>query len=103
MESKHRALTEQLWGGSSPSAGPLDDTARNLSSAMEAWRCDRCGRWICNECILPFVIKSRARKMRHRDCGGIFKAPDAPAWIGIDGQRAVAPGSWRARFGIRTL
>jgi hypothetical protein len=41
--------------------------------------------------------------MRHRDCGGVFKAPDAPSWIGVIGQRPVPSGSWRARFGVRTV
>jgi hypothetical protein len=83
-------------------ASQLNDVARNLASAMEAWQCTRCQRWISNDCILPFVTASRARKMRHKTCGGIFLAPDAPNWVGLQGQRAVAPGSWRARFGIET-
>ena len=97
MESKYEAIMETLGA-----SGPLAEQARNVASAMEAWQCARCRRWICNNCILPFVISSRARKMRHKTCGGIFLAPDAPNWIGTRGQVAVAPGSWRARFGIET-
>jgi hypothetical protein len=97
MESRYDAIVAGLGG-----AGRLDEQARNVASAMEAWQCARCERWICNDCILPFVIASRARKMRHQTCGGIFLAPDAPSWVGMKGQRAVAPGSWRARFGIET-
>lgn len=80
--------------------GMPDDLPRNVASATEAWRCSRCERWICNDCILPIILASRARKMRHKRCGGVFLAPDAPNWIGTRGQRAVRPGSWRARFGI---
>lgn len=96
-KSRYDAIVTELGA-----VGQLDEQARNVASAMEAWKCDRCGRWICNECILPFVIRSRARKMRHKTCGGIFLAPDAPGWVGRKGQRAVAPGSWKARFGIET-
>ena len=98
MESKYDAIARGMGA-----LGPLDDQIRGVASAIEAWRCARCGRWICNDCILPFVIRSRARKMRHRSCGGIFLAPDASSWIGLQGQRAVPAGSWRARFGIETF
>jgi hypothetical protein len=80
----------------------LDQTVHATLSATQAWQCDRCGRWICNDCILPFVLKSHGRRMRHRTCGGVFKAPDSPSSIGVRGQRPVASGSWRSRFGIRT-
>lgn len=101
MEPKHETLSER-WKDSSPPDNPLEDHARNVLSAMEAWQCERCRHWICNDCILPHVIRSRARRMRHRGCGGVFKAPDAPSWVGVIGQRPVPSGSWRARFGIRT-
>jgi hypothetical protein len=97
MESSYDAIVEGLGG-----PAPFEEVVHNVASAIAAWQCARCGRWICNDCILPFVISSRARKMRHKTCGGIFLTPDAPNWVGLVGQRAVAPGSWRARFGIET-
>jgi hypothetical protein len=97
MESRYDAMMAGLGPAST-----LDEHVRSVASAMEAWRCIRCDRWICNDCILPFVIASRARKMRHKTCGGIFLAPDAPRWVGLTGQRPAATGSWRARFGIET-
>ncbi|WKX11568.1 hypothetical protein [Streptomyces sp. NL15-2K] len=101
MEQKRETVSE-IWEEPSLPDDPLEEHTRNLLSATEAWQCDRCGRWICNDCILPLVIRSRARRMRHRGCGGVFKAPDAPPWIGVVGQRPVPSGSWKARFGIRT-
>lgn len=101
MDHKHETVKGRLGESALPD-NPLEDHTRNLLSATEAWQCDRCRRWICNDCLLPLVIRSRARRMRHRGCGGVFVAPDAPSWIGVIGQRPVPSGSWRARFGIRT-
>ncbi len=100
MQSTYEGLKEEL---PSPPGSKLDDTTHNMASVAQAWRCDQCGRWICNDCILPFVIKTRGRRMRHKGCGGVFRAPDSPSWIGVTGQRAVTAGSWKSRFGIETF
>ena len=57
---------------------PLDDLYRSIVGATQAWKCERCGEWICNSCVTTTIIKHQAGAIRHSHCGGMFRAPDAP-------------------------
>jgi len=59
---------------------PIDNLFRSMGSATQAWKCNRCGKWICNACVCNIVIKQGGNQqnvgqIEHLGCGGMFKAP----------------------------
>ncbi len=53
-----------------------------LAAALEvqqmvtkAYKCDGCGKWICNECVSSFISSHGPFPIEHGNCGGTFRAP----------------------------
>jgi len=49
---------------------PINDMLIGLANA---WKCDRCGDWLCTECT-PKNPRG-VREAPHPECGGTFRAP----------------------------
>ncbi len=47
----------------------------DMSAATSAWKCDRCGDWICNDCVCSLVVGHQAGGIQHSNCGGTFRSP----------------------------
>lgn len=75
MESRKGVL--DTLGVSSGDSSPLDDMFRTMISATQAWKCNRCGQWICNSCVTNSIITHKASSIQHSNCGGIFRAPES--------------------------
>jgi len=73
MESRKDAL--DLLGASNSGSSPLDELYRSAIGATQAWKCDRCGEWICNACVTNTVITRQTGQIQHSGCGGMFRAP----------------------------
>jgi hypothetical protein len=41
----------------------------------EAMKCDRCGVWMCAECVSNKAAESMGGPIRHPTCGGMFLRP----------------------------
>lgn len=56
---------------------PMMATAMaSVHDATKAWRCEACGSWMCNDCVVAQLnAKPAGRVAPHEDCGGAFRAP----------------------------
>jgi hypothetical protein len=79
-EMTSRSNVLDILGVNDVDESPLDNLFRSFTSATQAWKCSRCGEWICNSCVCNTVIaqdakQERADRVEHSSCGGMFRAP----------------------------
>jgi len=54
----------------------MDMNYKLMPNVMEeiAMKCNRCGTWICNKCVVKTVEHSPGM-IQHDNCGGMFETP----------------------------
>lgn len=64
LDSSSRGVLRHLGLGDLP-----------VTNVFSAVQCDRCGIWLCNDCISRKVPKLGSGELRHSGCGGTFRSP----------------------------
>ena len=50
----------------------IDEVTRFAAASAQAFQCDRCRAWMCNDCVKK---RTHSGEIPHSECGGMFRAP----------------------------